>query len=130
MGNQHLEQTYYDSARKLLESRIADDPNNAQFHSKLGIAYAGLGRKEDAINEGKRAVKLLPVGKEAWQGLYLVEDLAKIYVMVGEFIAAIDQLEILLFRPGELSKPFLQLDPAWNPLRNHSRFQQLLESAN
>lgn len=64
------------------------------------------------------------------RGPYRVEDLARIYVMVGEFNVAIDQLEHLLSRPGELSIPFLRLDPTWNPLRNYPRFQKLLESAN
>jgi Flp pilus assembly protein TadD len=130
MGNQQAEQAYYESARNILESKIQEQPEDARFHSSLGIAYAGLGRKQDAIREGKLAVDLLPVTKEAWRGLHRVEALAKIYVMVGEFDAAVDQLEFLLYRPGELSIPLLRLDPAWNPLRNHPRFQKLLESAN
>jgi serine/threonine protein kinase/regulator of sirC expression with transglutaminase-like and TPR domain len=126
IGNRKLEQKYYESIRSLLISRIDKDPNNEQFHSKLGIAYAGLGHKEDAISEGERAVQLLPISKEAWQGLYAVEDLARIYVMVGEHDQAIDQLEYLLSIPGELSIPLLQLDPAWDPLRNHPRFMKLV----
>jgi hypothetical protein len=56
-----------------------------------------------------------------------VEALAKIYVMVDEFDAAIDQLEFLLSRPGEMSIPLLRLDPFWGPLRNHPRFKKLVE---
>jgi len=130
MGNRQLEQHYYDSTRSILESKIAEDPNDARFHSKLGIVYAGLGRKEDALREGKLAVELLPVTKEAWQGLYGVEDLARIYVMVGEFDDAIDTIEYLLSRPGVLSNPLLRLDPAWDPLRDHPRFKKLLEAGN
>ncbi len=128
MGNQQLEQAYYESARNILETKIQQRPEDARFHSSLGIAYAGLDRKEDAIREGQLAVELLPVTKEAWGGLYRVEDLAHIYLMVGEFDAAIDQLESLLSRPGELSIPLLRLDPAWDPLRNHPRFKKLLKS--
>jgi serine/threonine-protein kinase len=129
MGNQQLEQTYYESARSILESKIEERPKDARLHSSLGIAYAGLGRKEDAIREGKLGVKLLPVSKEAYRGLYRVQALAKIYVMVGEFDEAIDQLEFLLSRPGEMSIPLLRLDPAWDPLRDHSRFMKLIESS-
>ena len=71
------------------------------------------------------AVELLPVSKEAMRGPYRVEDLARIYVMVGEYDAAIDQLEYLLSIPGPLSIPLLQLDPIWHPLRNHPHFQKL-----
>jgi hypothetical protein len=72
-------------------------------------------------------VNLLPVTKEAWRGLRRVEDLARIYVMVGEFDAAIDQIEFLLANPGPMSIPLLRLDPAWDPLRDHPRFRKLVE---
>jgi serine/threonine-protein kinase len=122
-----LEQSYYESARNILEAKIQERPQDARFHSSLGIAYAGLGHKEEAIREGKSALKLLPVTKEAMGGTYRVEDLARIYVMVGEFDAAIDQLEFLLSIPGEMSIPLLRLDPAWDPLCDHRRFKRLLE---
>ncbi len=122
-----LAKKYYDESRSILESKIQERPEDARFHSALGIAYAGLGRKEDAIREGKIGVKLLPVTKEAYQGLYRVWALAKIYVMVGEFDAAVDQLEFLLSVPGEMSIPLLRLDPVWAPLCDHRRFKKLLE---
>ena len=126
MGDQQAEQAYYESARNILESKIKQQPEDARFHSALGIAYAGLGRKEDAIREGQLAVDLLPVTKDAWRGLFRVEDLARVYVMVGEFDAAVDQLEFLLFSPGEMSIPLLRLDPVWAPLRDHPRFEELV----
>jgi TolB-like protein/Flp pilus assembly protein TadD len=128
MKNQQLEQEYYESARKILEVKIQEQPQDTRFHSALGIAYAGLGRKKEAIHEGKLAVELLPVSKEAWKGLYRVEALAKIYVMVGEFDASIDQLEFLLERPSQISIPLLKLDPAWDPLRDLPLFKKLVET--
>ena len=127
MANQQLEHEHYDSARVMLETRIQERPEDAQLHSALGIAYAGLGRKTDAIREGKLAVEMLPVTKEAWGGLFMVENLARIYVMVGDFDAAIEKLEFLLSIPGEISIPLLRLDPVWYPLRNHPRFKKLVE---
>ena len=94
----------------------------------LGIAYAGLGRNKDAVREGRLALELLPISRDAWRGIKRVKDLARIYVMVGEYDKAIDQLEVLLLRPGWMSIPLLRLDPAWDPLRDHPRFQKLLES--
>jgi serine/threonine-protein kinase len=126
-GNRPLEQAYYDSTRSMLETEVRQHPDDERYRSALGIAYAGLGRKEDAIREGELAVELLPMSKEAWRGAYRVEDLARIYTMVGEYDAAIDQLDILLAVPSPTSVPMLRIDPTWNPLRDHPRFQALLE---
>ena len=127
MGNQQSEKAYYESARSILEAKIQELPEDSRFHSSLGIAYAGLGLKDDAIREGELATDLLPVSKEAWRGTFRIEDLARIYVMVGEFDAAIEKLEFLLDVPSELSVPLLQIDPAWDPLRDHPRFKKLIE---
>ncbi len=67
------------------------------------------------------------MSKDAWQGAYRLEDLARIYTMVGEYDAAIDQLEALLAVPSPMSVPTLRIDPTWHPLRDHPRFQALLE---
>ena len=127
MGNQQSEKAYYESARNILEAKIKELPEDSRFHSSLGIAYAGLGLKDDAIREGELATNLLPVSKEAWRGAFRIDDLARIYVMVGEFDAAIDKLEFLLDVPSELTVPLLRLDPSWDPLRNHPRFKKLVE---
>ncbi len=127
MNKKEPAKKYHDEARSILESKIQEQPEDARFHSSLGVAYAGLGRKEDAIREGKLGVELLPVTKEAMSGPSRVEDLARIYVMVGEFDAAIDQLEFLLSIPSGLSIPLLRLDPAWDSLRDHPRFKRLLD---
>jgi serine/threonine protein kinase/TolB-like protein/Flp pilus assembly protein TadD len=126
MGKQSLERASYDSARAVLEKRVKEQPDDGRFHSALGIAYAGLGRKEDAVREGKLGVELLPIPKEAWRGTYRVRDLARIYTMVGEQSAALDLLEDLLSRPSDLSGPWLRIDPTWTPLRDNPRFQKLI----
>jgi eukaryotic-like serine/threonine-protein kinase len=124
MGKEELAKKHYDDARSIIESRIEERPEKERLHGWLGIAYAGLGRKEDAIRKGKLAVEL--VGKHAMKGPDQIEDLARIYVMVGEHDAAINQLEYLLSIPGTFSLPLLRLDPAWDPLREHPRFKQLV----
>jgi tetratricopeptide (TPR) repeat protein len=128
MGNQQLEQDYYESAISILESKIQEEPNDVRFHSALGIAYAGMGRKQDAIREGELAVGLLPVSRESMRGFYRAKDLAQIYTMIGEYDEAVDQIKYLLSIPGELSIPLLRLDPTWGSLRNHPNFKRLLES--
>jgi len=129
-GNRQLEQAYYDSTRSIVGTRTRERPDDPRYRSALGIAYAGLGRKDDAIREGELAVELLPMSKEAVLGAIRVEDLARIYTMVGEYDAAIDQLEIVLAVPSHTAVPMLRIDPTWNPLRGHPRFQALVEGEN
>ena len=127
MNRSDLAEEYYEKAREILEAKTQQQPDDARFYSALGIVYAALGRKHDAISAGKLAVELLPVTEEAMRGTYRVADLARIYVMLGEFDLAIEQIELLLSVPGELSIPLLRLDPAWAPLRDHPGFKDLLE---
>ena len=117
---------YFDSARIQYESWVAGAPEKADPHSYLGIALGGLGRKEEAIREGRKAIELQPVSKDAIDGPKWHEYLAQIYTMAGEPDSAIDQLEYLLSIPSEISVSLLRIDPAWAPLRNHPRFQKLL----
>ena len=125
--------SHAESARIILEGKVKDQPNDQRFRAALGMVLAYLGQKEEAIEEGELAVKLHPVSKDAGQGPIYLINLAKIFVMVGEFDKAIDQLEILLTIPQAeflwqlISIPQLQLDPQWDALRENPRFNQLLE---
>jgi hypothetical protein len=68
----------------------------------------------------------MPVAKEAYRGAFRVEEMARIYAMVGERDAAVEQLEYLMSIPLDLAAPGLRLDPAWDSLRDHPRFQKLI----
>jgi tetratricopeptide (TPR) repeat protein len=126
IGEKQKEKEYYVSARLFLEKKAKEQPDDSRFHSALGIAYAGLGFKDKAILEAAKATEILPVSKEFWRGIWRVKDLAQVYVMVGENDKALDKIEYLLSIPGELSIPLLKIDPVWAPLRNHPRFQKLI----
>ncbi len=127
MGQPEQAAAYYDSARVTYEERVRNDPDSYAAHGNLGIAYAGLGRREEAAREGKLAVEILPLSRDAYGGTGRILQLAIIYTMLGEQDAAIDQLELLLSIPSELAVPLLKLDPQWDPLREHPRFRALLE---
>jgi len=90
---------------------------------------AALGRKEDAIREGRRAVELLPVTKDAWTGAQVLTNLAITYAWAGEKDLAIKQLEELIRIPGPVSYGQLRLHPFWDPLRGDPRFEKIVEEA-
>jgi serine/threonine-protein kinase len=126
-GDEDQARAFYDSARVAFEARVREGPEQFAPHSALGLAYAGLGRTEDAIREGELAVRLLPLSRDAMSGINRVRDLAIIYMMIGDHEAALDQLEQLLSIPSEFSANLLRVDPFWDPLRSDPRFQTLLE---
>ena len=129
MDNPEKATAYFDSARIALESKITKTPEDHRLHSALGIAYAGMGQKGKAIEEGTKAVELLPMNKDAYFGIYRIEDLARIYVMVGDYDKALEQIRFLLSQPGPMSVKMLQLDPVWKPLRELPEFKKIIRKA-
>ena len=127
MNSPELEYAYYDSARILIEKKIVDLPEDQRLYSSLGIAYAGLGFEEKAIAASEKAVRILPVSKEAWKGVYLIEDLAYIYVILEKYHEALKQIEYLLSIPGPFSSKILIMDPRWAPLKNQPDFEKIIE---
>ena len=120
--------SYFESARNTLDSMIIRNPEDPRLYSTLGIAYAGMGLKEKAIEAGKRGVEMMPVSREAYRGVFRAEDLARIYVKVGEYNKALEQIESLLKIPSRLSIKLLLLDPDWKPLIDLPEFKKLLEA--
>jgi non-specific serine/threonine protein kinase len=120
----------YDSALVHYERIIRSNPQSAYvcyYHSALALAYAGLGRCEEAISEGKVAARMMPISRDAVVGHERVMDLAEIYMICGKYEAAIDQIETLLSVPSYISVGVLRIDPIWDPIRTHPRFRRLLE---
>jgi len=120
----------YDSAMVCYERILRSNPESAYisfYHSALGLACAGLGRKNEAIGEGEAAAKMIPVSTDALLGTELMWYLAMIYVKCGENEKAIDQLETLLSVPSFISPGLLRVDPMWKPIRSNPRFRRLAE---
>jgi Flp pilus assembly protein TadD len=125
-GQADLARQSYEAARLELEKKIAQDPNDAELHSSLGIAYAGLGRRAEAVREAKLARDLAPASKDALAALGPLESLAVVYTMVGQPGEAIAVLDDKLSRVGSFTTHEVRLDPTWDPLRSDPRFQALL----
>ncbi len=117
---------YADSARLTLEAQSHAAPEDAQRHAILGVALAYLGRKAEAIREGRRGAELLPVSKDAINAPYVQLQLARIYVLTGEPDQAVGMLEGMLARPFYVSRGWLRLDPAFRPLVGQPKFDALV----
>jgi TolB-like protein/class 3 adenylate cyclase/Flp pilus assembly protein TadD len=127
-GNDAAARAAFNSARTETAKLVAEQPSYAEALCALGMIDAALGHKEDAIREGRRAVELLPVTKDAVIGAQLVQNLALIYAWTGEKDLAFQQLAIVTSIPGYLSYGELRLHPRWDPLRGDPRFDKAVAS--
>jgi TolB-like protein len=116
-----------DSARRDLEARLGERPDDPRLHGSLSQAHAVLGQREEAIRAAQRAVELLPIAKDAIAGPDYVSNLAATYAWFGEVDAAVEEFELYLSVPAEGSIDYILLDPAIDPIRDHPRFQAFVE---
>ena len=96
--------------------------------SQIAVADAGLSRKEEALQESRRAVELRPISRDAVDGPDLGRNLALVYSWLGDRDRAIEQLATLAKQPGALSYGELKFDPQWDELRRDPRFDKIVAS--
>ncbi len=119
----------YLQAKAELEKFAREQPDNVFVSNALAQTEAGLGNKEAALREAARGMEVLPESEDAVYGPLAEENLAMVEAQVGEHDRAIERLERLLRTPYgayPVSVPKLRLDPIWDKLRGHPRFQKLL----
>ncbi len=126
-GDKEKARIAYESARAVAEKLVHEAPQDSARHGQLGVVLAALGQKEEAINEGKRAVELLPESQDAFDGPQGTAALAQIYTWTGEFNEAFRLLDHLLDVPNGLTVPMFKLEPMWDPLRKDPRYQALID---
>jgi TolB-like protein len=133
-GDQVNAAELFENARPAMEAETVAHPGNALRHARLGLLYAYMGRKTDAIREGEKAVQLTPVTDDAIDGHQWLCNLALIHARVGDTDRAISMIQRLLREPGCVS-PLdeacltlwdLRLRWQWDPLRKDPRFQKIL----
>jgi len=121
-------QSAFTAARAEQEKIVQAQPNYGPALCVFGLIDAGLGRKEEALREGRRAVELLPMEKDAAEGVTMVKDLAMIAAWIGDKDLACEQLAIAIRPPSNLSYGQLKLMPFWDLLRGDPRFEQIVAS--
>jgi non-specific serine/threonine protein kinase len=126
LGRHQLALTYYDSAQTILETRIESGTDYARNFTRLGRVYALQGDTSKALEFGRRGYEMCPMSEDAFQGTLIYEDLAKVYSLAGEPELAIKILDSLLSIPSHLNLIHVKQHPAFDPLRNHPRYQALI----
>ena len=127
MGQLDQAEAHYKKALLMLEKKTSEWPDDPRIHADLGKVYAHLGLKDQALAQAQKAVDLIPVSKDAMAGPEYLAHLAETYTIAGEYDAAIEKLEYLLEIPAGVHIGELKVEPVWDSLRNHPRFQKLLE---
>ncbi len=117
--------TSFTAARVILDKRVREQPDNAQAWSLLARVDAALGRKKEAIEEGRRGCELVPFSKDALFGINPIRSLAWTYAWAGEKDLALEQLEFLQ-REGGIHYGELKLNPEWDSLRGEPRFEKIV----
>jgi TolB-like protein/Flp pilus assembly protein TadD/predicted Ser/Thr protein kinase len=130
-NDEHKAQLAFTAARAEQEKTIQAQPDYGPRWCVLGVIDAGLGRKEEALREGRRALELLPVKKDPLNGMLMMKYLAVIAAWVGEKDLACEQLASAVGYPNsglDLSYGDLKLMPWWDPLRGDPRFEKIVNS--
>ncbi|HWM25619.1 MAG TPA: hypothetical protein VNP98_12410 [Chthoniobacterales bacterium] len=132
-GDEAAARTHFEATLPVFEDAVQQAPTTAVRHANLGLLYSFVGRKEEAIREGHRAVELMPDSKDAVFGPWMTGYLAMIYARVGEADSALPLLERLLASPGPVDNTNCSITQndlrhrwQWDPLRNNPRFQKLV----
>jgi len=128
-GDNEAAMNAFAEAREEMETVLQKQPDYAEAMSVIGMIDAALGRKEDALREGRRAVELLPVTKDVMTGSELLRNLALIYAWTGEKELALNQIAAALQGPGHITYGQLRLHPWWDAIREDPRFNKLVEEA-
>jgi serine/threonine protein kinase/Tfp pilus assembly protein PilF len=127
-GDAGMAQTAFTAACSEVEKAMDKQPDYPEALSLLGIINAGLGRKEEALRQGRRACELVPITKDALVGVDFAIHLAQIYAWTGEKDLAIEQIEMVQRFPNPLSYGLLKLHPHWDSLRGDPRFEKIVAS--
>jgi hypothetical protein len=127
-GDQEKARAIFSAIREKLEVALAGQPKKDLEFARAARVDAGLGRKEQAINEARHAVELRPIAQDSLVGPRRVHNLALVYAWTGEHALAIEQLEIIAKIPAGPSYGELRFDPTWDPLRGDPRFEKIVAS--
>jgi len=114
-------------AKGAIEEQLKRSPDAADTHVQLAKVLAYLNEKDSALAEAQRATELQPESKDAFGGPEITAEVAEVHAILGNNARVIEILDGLLGRPSGVTVQGLKINPIWDPLRNDSRFQALID---
>jgi tetratricopeptide (TPR) repeat protein len=128
MGNMAKAKSYADISAAEYAKTVERYPNDAQQMELLGRATVLAGRADEGVKAGERSLAMRETSLDAVSGPYYKYQIARIYIQAGQYDRALDLIEPLLSKPGDITPGWLRIDPIFTPLRGNPRFQRLVNA--
>jgi tetratricopeptide (TPR) repeat protein len=128
-GDRERALVFFQKARDRILEKLVNRPNDPSLLGDLSWADAGLGRKEDAIREARQAVQLVPISRDAADGVTWTTMLAEVYMETGQGDAALEELAKIVNLPCAPNYGELRFDPVWDKVRTNPKFEELLQQS-
>jgi serine/threonine protein kinase/tetratricopeptide (TPR) repeat protein len=128
-GDRERALVFFQKARDRILEKLVNRPNDPSLLGDLSWADAGLGRKEDAIREARQAVQLVPISRDAADGVTWTTMLAEVYMETGQSDAALEELAKIVNLPCAPNYGELRFDPVWDKVRTNPKFEELLQQS-
>lgn len=125
LGNFKAAEQNFQTTMHIMEQKVNEMPDDSRYHSTLGIAYAALGKKQEALTEMEKALQLRPIESNAVYGTSAMLEAILIHLFNGDTEAAMDRLELLISFPSPYSLKYLDWYLPLLPLKEHPRYAEL-----
>ena len=135
-GDEVAARQTWTKARRELESLLIEQPENASLVGDLALVTMALGDKAGALALAERAMAERSAANDAANAPQATEIFARVAVRMWEPDRAVAALQKILSTPCNgalatgmaLTPALLRLDPMFDSLRNHARFEELAAS--
>jgi TolB-like protein/Flp pilus assembly protein TadD len=127
-GDKETADHAFSATQEIVEADLAKTSDDAKVVAMLGLVNAMRGRFDEALASGRRALEMLPISRDAYDGPLIAAKLAVIHAHAGEAENAIKLLRELTALPNGPTAGTLRVEPEWDPLRGASGFESLLQN--